>query len=190
MEKQLVYFKIQNNPFRMIIRLALLTSIVISCILSSSCKRITGIANAAVRYGTIKAIFSCIPEGTQIDTPEGPRPIESLQAGEHVIGYDGKTVSVLQKHCYAENPIPERFRKITFENGAVVNLCDRHRIAGIKAMDIEAGNNLFGSRVTSVEKYGGVQRSYDLLTTDRGYRINGVPVNSMIEEMLDASRNP
>ena len=41
-----------------------------------------------------------------------------------------------------------------------------------------------------VEKYGGVQRSYDLLTTDRGYRINGVPVNSMIEEMLDAARNP
>ena len=57
-------------------------------------------------------------------------------------------------------------------------------------MDIEAGNNLFGSRVTNVEKYGGVQRSYDLLTTDRGYRINGVPVNSMIEEMLDAARNP
>ena len=147
----------------MIIRLALLTSIVISCILSSSCKSITGIANAAVRYGTIKAIFSCIPEGTQIDTPEGPRPIESLQAGENVIGYDGKTVPILQKHCYA---------------------------AGIKAMDIEAGNHLFGSRVTNVEKYGGVTRSYDLLTTDNGYRIGGIPVNSMIEEMLDASRKP
>ena len=32
-------------------------------------------------------------------------------------------------------------------------------------------------------------RSYDLLTTDSGYRISGIPVNSMIEEMVNTARN-
>ena len=33
----------------------------------------------------------------------------------------------------------------------------------------------------------GETHSYDLLTEDAGYRINGVPVNSMIEEMVAAA---
>lgn len=170
-------------------RLALIALIALSAILSCGCTNVAGIANAAVRLGTIKVIFSCIPEGTRIDTPQGSRTIESLQPGESVIGYDGKAVSILQKHCYAEDPSPERFRKVTFDNGSVINLCDRHRIAGIKAMDITPGSHVFGLRIASVEKYGGVVRSYDLLTTDSGYRISGIPVNSMIEEMVDTARN-
>lgn len=170
-------------------RLVLLSLLASLSILSCGCANIAGIANAAVRLGTIKVIFSCIPEGTRIDTPQGARPIESLQPGETVIGYDGKAVPILQKHCYAEDPAPERFRRIMFSNGSVINLCDRHRIGGIKAMDIAPGTQLFGLRVASVEKYGGVMRSYDLLTTDSGYRISGIPVNSMIEEMVNASRN-
>ena len=170
-------------------RLALLSLIACSTILSCGCTNVAGIANAAVRLGSIKMIFSCIPEGTHIDTPQGARAIESLQPGETVIGYDGKAVPVLQKHCYAEDPAPERFRRITFDNGSVINLCDSHRIAGVKAMNIAPGSNLFGLGVVSIEKYGGVVRSYDLLTTDSGYRISGIPVNSMIEEMVNTARN-
>jgi hypothetical protein len=33
----------------------------------------------------------------------------------------------------------------------------------------------------------GIKRSYDLLTEDEGYRIDGIPVNSMIEEMHAAA---
>ena len=169
-------------------RFALLPLIALATILSCGCTNVAGIANAAIRLGTVKVIFSCIPEGTRIDTPQGTRPIESLQPGESVIGYDGHTVPILQKHCYAEDPAPERFRRIMFNNGSAVNLCDLHRIGGIKAMDIAPGTKLFGLTVESIEKYGGVMRSYDLLTTDRGYRISGIPVNSMIDEMLNAAR--
>ena len=37
----------------------------------------------------------------------------------------------------------------------------------------------------SKEIYGGVEFSYDLVTEDIGYRMNGVPVNSMVQEMAE-----
>jgi hypothetical protein len=54
-----------------------------------------------------------------------------------------------------------------------------HKIKGKRAKDITEG-------VASKEIYGGVKFSYDLLTEDAGYRIDGIPVNSMIEEMATA----
>ena len=51
-----------------------------------------------------------------------------------------------------------------------------HRIKGERSKDIT-------ENVTSKEVYGGVEFSYDLLTEDLGYRIDGIPVNSMIEEL-------
>ncbi len=32
---------------------------------------------------------SCFPAGTPVDTPEGPKPIETLQAGDRVLSHDG-----------------------------------------------------------------------------------------------------
>ncbi|MFP6872576.1 MAG: hypothetical protein VCA55_03620, partial [Verrucomicrobiales bacterium] len=108
---------------------------------------------------------------------------------DKVIGYEGKAVAILQKHSYAEDPVPKRFLRIEFGNGAVVNICDRHRIAGIQAKALVPGTSVGGLTVETVRNYGGVVRSYDLLTTDSGYRISGVPVNSMIEEMARAARD-
>jgi hypothetical protein len=170
-------------------RLLLLSLLACTSPLFCSCVNIAGIANAAIRLATVKAIFSCIPEGTRIDTPAGTQLIESLQPGDKVIGYEGETVTILQKHSYAEDPAPERFRQIAFTNGSTVDLCDSHRIAGIQAKELVPGTNLYGLTVETVKIYGGVVRSYDLLTTDSGYRISGVPVNSMIEEMVRAARD-
>ena len=170
-------------------RLLLLFFLACTSTLFCSCANIAGIANAAIRLGTVKVIFSCIPEGTRIDTPAGTQLIESLQPGDKVIGYEGEAVTIIQKHSYAEDPAPKRFRRIAFTNGSTVDLCDRHRIAGIQAKELAPGTNLDGLTVDTVESYGGVGRSYDLLTTDSGYRISGVPVNSMIEEMLRAARD-
>ena len=39
--------------------------------------------------------------------------------------------------------------------------------------------------VLNKKVYGGVEYSYDLLTEDMGYRIDGIPVNSMIIEMAE-----
>lgn len=170
-------------------RLLLLSLLTLSSILFCGCANIAGIANAAIRLGTIKVIFSCIPEGTRIDTPAGTQLIESLQPGDIVIGYEGNSVTILQKHSYAEDPASKRFRRIAFTNGSTIDLCDRHRIAGIQAKELVPGSSLGNLTVENVKIYGGVVRSYDLLTTDNGYRISGVPVNSMIEEMVKAARD-
>lgn len=138
--------------------------------------------------GIAKIFFACIPEGTCVDTPNGSRAIEQIQTGDQVIGFSGKPVRVLQKHCYLEDPSVPRFYRIEFSNGALVDLCDMHRIAGVRARDLKPGTTVAGVTVYSSSAYGGVKRSYDLLTEDAGYRIQGVPVNSMIEEMVQGAR--
>lgn len=137
--------------------------------------------------GIAKMVFACIPEGTRIDTPEGSCAIQDLRAGDLVVGFSGKSVRILQIHAYIENPLPQRFYRIAFSNGSVVDLCDTHRIEGIRARELRPGMRLAGTSVQSTETYSGVTRSYDLLTEDKGYRIQGIPVNSMIEEMHRAA---
>lgn len=138
--------------------------------------------------GIAKVFFACIPEGTHVDTPNGSRPIEDIQAGDQVIGFSGKPVNVIQKHSYLEDPSVPRFYRIEFTNGSLVDLCDMHRIAGVRARDLRPGIAVAGFAVRSCSTYGGVKRSFDLLTEDAGYRIQGVPVNSMIEEMVHAAQ--
>ncbi len=134
-----------------------------------------------------KMYFACVPEHTRIDTPSGARPIEVLEAGDAVIGFSGKPVLILQKHCYLENP-QTVFLHLTFADGSVVDLCSRHRLAGIRACDVHLGQTIAGRKVIGVESHRGETRSYDLLTEDAGYQIQGIPVNSMIEEMNASAR--
>lgn len=143
----------------------------------------------AVRLAPLKLMFVCIPEGTPVDTPTGPRPIELIRPGDKVIGFEGQAVRVMQIHAYAEDPTVKRFLRIEFENGAVVRLCDMHRIDGIRSKNVEVGDRIDDQTVKSIVLFDGVERSYDLLTEDDGYQISGLPVNSMIEEMIEASRN-
>jgi hypothetical protein len=141
---------------------------------------------ALMPYAGIKMYFACIPERTLIDTPFGRRPIETLQPGEKVIGYSGKPVLILQKHSYMENP-ETVFLRVKFADGAAVDLCQMHRLAGIRARNIRTGQTIGGRQVTDIQPRRGEARSYDLLTEDTGYQIQGVSVNSMIEEMHEAA---
>ena len=129
-----------------------------------------------------KAIFLCIPKGVNIDSIDRTVPIEDVKPGDMVIGYSGDPVKVLQKHEYLEDPTLERFYRVKFksENDRIheVNVCDMHRINGVRSKDIT-------ENVVSKEVYSGVEFSYDLLTEDLGYRIDGIPVNSMIEELAE-----
>ena len=152
------------------------------------CSLLGPLIGAALPLASLKVYFSCIPENTLVDTPTGPRPIQKLEAGDSVIGFSGKPVRVLQKHSYMENP-KTVFLRITFADGAVVDLCGMHRIAGIHARDMKIGQSVAGRKITHVECRRGETRSYDLLTEDAGYRIHGVAVNSMIEEMNAAARS-
>jgi hypothetical protein len=143
-------------------------------------------AQTAMSALPVKMALKCIPEGTLIDTPNGRTPIENLNPGDEVIGFSGKPVSITQKHAYEEDPTSKRFMTLTFDNGAKVDLCDMHRIDGIHAMDLAIGEKAGGHTLTAIKTYDGVEHSYDLLTGDAGYRIDGIPVNSMIEELNQA----
>lgn len=147
-------------------------------------------ATTAVALAPLKLMFMCLPEGTMIDTPVGPQAIETLKAGDLVIGYDGEPTRVQQIHGYLEDPVASDFYEVGFSNGAKVDLCSMHRVGGIRAKNLKLGDVLEGGdSVTSIRIYQGVDRSYDLLTGDSGYRVAGVPVNSMIVEMYEAGHN-
>lgn len=173
------------NPIFKRSTLVLLALCALGC---SGCRLLNAGVNTALRVGMAKLPFRCVPAGTMIDTPSGQIAIEDIEAGALVTGFDGEAVKVLQKHSYAENPTLEHFHKVRFTDGAVVDVCDMHRIADVRARRLIAGKEVAGRSVESVEIYGGVTQSYDLLTEDSGYQVNGVPVNSMIEEMADYAR--
>jgi hypothetical protein len=140
-------------------------------------------ANKSNLLGTVAQIASkyfmkCIPKGVKIDGVNGGINVEDIKPGDMVIGYDGNPVRVLQLHSYLEDPTSERFYEVEFNNGAKVNVCDKHKIKGIASEDITEG-------VLSKRVYSGVEFSYDLLTEDLGYRIQGIPVNSMTGEMAE-----
>ena len=103
--------------------------------------------------------------------------------GDLVVGYQGEAVVVLQVHQYQEDPAALRHLRVRFSDGMEIQLSGRHRINGVPAESLGQGDRIGGRVVSAVEPLGGVRRSFDLLTEDRGYRIGGIPVNSMIEEM-------
>jgi hypothetical protein len=127
--------------------------------------------------------FGCLVEGSLIDTPSGPTPVENLKTGDLVIGYQGSPVTVQQIHQYHEDPTRAQHLTITFSNGAELQLSPRHRVHGIPAGQLALGDQVHGHQVTNTQPLQGVTRTFDLLTTDQGYQIHGIPVNSMIEEM-------
>ncbi|MBP7949450.1 MAG: hypothetical protein KA004_07320 [Verrucomicrobiales bacterium] len=166
-------------PFRIAAALAF-------CAGMCGCSMIGPLINAALPFAGVKLALACIPEHTLIDTPTGSRPIEQLEAGDCVTGFSGKPTRILQKHSYLENR-QTVFLRVTFADGAAVDLCGMHRIDGIRAQNLRVGQTVAGRQVVRVESRSGETRSYDLLTEDQGYRIRGIPVNSMIEEMHAAA---
>ena len=172
---------------RVISRFALLSLALALVLLAlTGCGLLGPLIGAAAPYAGVKMMFACIPERTRLDTPAGPRPIEQFEAGDLVIGFGGKPVRILQKHAYLENP-ETVFLRISFSDGASVDLCGMHRVAGIRARGIHVGETIAGRKVIGIESHRGVNHSFDLLTEDAGYQMHGVPVNSMIEEMNKAA---
>ncbi|MCU0778960.1 MAG: Hint domain-containing protein [Akkermansiaceae bacterium] len=159
---------------------ALLLAPLLTVVLSPPSCRLIG---AALGLGFAKLQFGCLPEGTPIDTVQGPVRIENLKSGDPVIGFGGKPVRINQIHQYRENPARSRYLTVHFDTGASISASPRHRIDGTPAHRLKVGDICGSATVTRIESRGGVARSFDLLTEDAGYRIAGIPVNSMIAEM-------
>ncbi len=154
--------------------------LVFAALLLPSCNLI----GTALGLGLAKLQFGCLPQGTRIDTAAGPVKIENLKSGDIITGYRGNPVRITQIHQYHEDPATSRYVTVHFANGSVVSASPRHRIDGVPAAELDVGEHCGSQTVTRVEPLRGVSRSFDLLTEDPGYRIAGIPVNSMIEEML------
>ncbi|MGL4399593.1 MAG: hypothetical protein ACRCXD_06970 [Luteolibacter sp.] len=153
----------------------------IACVcLLSSCNLI----GTALGLGLAKLQFGCLPQGSSIDTAAGPVKIEKLKSGDVITGFHGTPVRITQIHQYHEDPATSYYLTIHFANGSVVSASPRHRIDGIPACELDVGESCGSQVVARIEPLRGVSRSFDLLTEDPGYRIAGIPVNSMIEEML------
>ena len=142
-----------------------------------------GLIGTGVKLWVTKGT-ACIPKGTNIDCIDGVTTIENIKPGDIIVGYSGKPVKVLQKHEYLEDAI-SKFYKVKFkgENGETpeVNVSHGHKIMGEPSDQIT-------ENVVNKEVYSGVEFSYDLLTEDLGYRMNGIPVNSMIGEYMTGQK--
>ena len=133
-----------------------------------------------------KAMFACIPEGSLIDTPKGPVKVEDIRAGDMIMGKEGKPVTVRMKYEFDELPTIDRFIELTFKNNIKVTVCDKHKIDGIRAEDMEVDGFILESKKFVPSS----SRSYDLLTSgyDGGYVINGIGIDSMIPELHAKTR--
>ncbi len=80
----------------------------------TSCGLIAATAATAVALVPMKLMFACLPEGTAIDTPEGPRAIEGLRAGDVVMGFKGEPVKIQQIHGYLEDADESEFYAVEF----------------------------------------------------------------------------
>jgi hypothetical protein len=133
--------------------------------------------------GSVKIAMLCMPGYQEIDTPNGPVPIQDLRGGDYVIGYDNTVKRIEQLCSYVENPETE-FLEFTLADGGKITVCGPHKILDIPAREWLVGSEMNGVPIVSIGKVTGVTTSYDLLTDVGGYRIAGVPVNSMIPEMI------
>lgn len=154
--------------------------LVLCTLLLPSCNLI----GTALGLGLAKLQFGCLPQGARIDTASGPVKVEDLKSGDLITGFLGNPVRITQIHQYQEDPATSRYLTVHFANGSRVSTSPRHRIDGTPAAELDVGENCGSQIVTRIEPLRGVSRSFDLLTEDPGYRIAGIPVNSMIAEML------
>ncbi len=167
----------------MALRILPLVSVILAVLVIPSCN----LVGPVLGLGMAKLKFGCLPEGTLVDTPQGAVRIEELESGDSVIGYAGKQVRIDQIHQYREDPATSRYVTLHFDNGRSISTSPMHRIDGVPASRLEIGDACGSCKITRIGSLPGVSRSFDLLTEDAGYRIAGIPVNSMIGEMADGA---
>lgn len=72
---------------------------------------------------------SCFVAGTLVQTPDGPRPIESLVVGDIVCSYDLATREILARPIIALHREKVRsLRKVTFADGQIRGLTESHPV--------------------------------------------------------------
>lgn len=135
--------------------------------------------------GTIaaKAFFACLAGEQAIATPTGPVPIAELRAGDRIDG--GR---VLMKYEYVASPTD--FTTLVFDDGAVVETCHQHLIAGHPAVQYRVGDRIQGRVIVERRTSTRTVPTYDLLTDgpEAGYAVQGIWIPSMIPHLHRLAR--
>ncbi len=128
----------------------------------------------------------CLAEGTLIDTPGGPVPVEQLHEGMAVWTVDdtGNRVTGFVVKMVV-TPVPSSFQvvKVTLSDGRTVTASPGHPTAEGRALsDYRVGETLDGAVVTAVEHSDCDGVTYDLLPSGGAglYWANGVLLKSTI----------
>ncbi len=146
----------------------------------------SGTINISKREPSFNTCPICLAEGTLIDTPDGPLPVERLQAGMTVWTADGmgnRTRGIILKK--ATTPAPPSFQVviITLDDGRTVTASPGHPTAeGRPLGDYRVDDLLDGAVVTTVEYLPYDGHTWDILPSgDTGlYWANGVRLKSTL----------
>lgn len=129
----------------------------------------------------------CLAVGTQIDTPQGPVPVEDLRIGSVVwtLNASGERVPArVLKTVRAEVPASHKMVHIALSDGRELWVSPGHPTADGRALDdLKIGDFLDGARVTRSERvtYDGFA-TYDLLPSGETgfYWANGILMGSTL----------
>jgi len=128
----------------------------------------------------------CLTEGTLIDTPGGPVPIEKVRAGMMVWTADGAGNRVAAEVLKtASGPVPSGFfgARVTLSDGRSVTASPGHPTSEGRALaEYRAGDVLDGVKVMETESARYAGATFDLLPAGDTsiYWANGVPLRSTL----------
>jgi hypothetical protein len=120
----------------------------------------------------------CLPSGTLISTPDGPMPVEKLDAAGNRI--EGAIVKISKTLV----PVPFLMVKLSLEDGRSITASPGHPSAAGQALgEYKVGDTLDGAKVIIVENvlYNGLA-TYDILPSGKTgqYWANGILLGSTL----------
>ncbi|MER5173949.1 Hint domain-containing protein [Thioclava kandeliae] len=91
-----------------------------------------GVEYDGITISHVNQAFVCFAEGTEIMTPTGPRPIETLRPGDRLCTYDESEAEIIWIGCRrvaaTQSAAPVRFGKGTIGNRKTLFLSRQHRV--------------------------------------------------------------
>lgn len=114
--------------------------------------------------------YSCVAEGTQIDTPEGKTPVETLALGDKVLSQGSDGQLKVGKVVAIRRAVAKRWLRFLFTDGRELRVTEEHPIAfesgWRKARAFSKGDNVETRagqlKITSITIERGAVTVYDL----------------------------
>ncbi len=145
------------------------------------------------REPSINTCPICLTQGTLIDTPGGPIPVEELREGMAIWSVDGSGRRMVARVVNTTmTSVPPSFQalRVTLSDGRAVTASSSHRTGEGRALgDYGVGDNLNGATVVSIDSVPYDGGTYDLLPsgTTGLYWANGILLQSTLRNSVMTS---